>query len=170
MTAEEIFSQISTHMVKGLMIHSDYADYYYFLNLCGYGETHNKRYIAESLNHRNLQKWYIRHYSKLLPQAKFDYESVIPQSWYKYRRTDVDANTIRKAVKDGLETWVEWERETKKLYQQMYQELMTLDDIFGALYVKELICDVSDELCDAEDFYLKKKALDYSLSDIIAEQ
>lgn len=152
------------------MIHSDYADYYYFLNLCKYGDMHNKHYVSESLAHRNLQKWYIQHYNKLLPPAKYDYSPVIPQSWYKYERTDVDTNTIRTSVKNGLTSWVEWERETKTLYEQMYKELMSLGDIVGAMFVKNLICDVTDELCTAEDYHLRKKATDYSISDIIAEQ
>lgn len=170
MTVEEIFTTLSNHMVKGLMIHSDYADYYYFLNLCGYGDMHNKHYVSESLSHRNLHKWYITHYNKLIPEERFDYKSVIPESWYKYARKDVGGSTIREAVKDGLTTWVEWERETKKLYEQTYKELMSLDEVSAALFVKDLVCDVTDELCKAEEYHLRKKAMDYSLSDIYADQ
>ena len=170
MTVAEIFSELSAHMVRGLMTHSDFADYYYFLNLCGYGDLHLEHYIEESLAHRDLQKWYIIHYNRLLPQNKIDYESVIPESWYKYKRTDVDANTIEKAVRNGLETWVAWETETKELYEKMFKELMMMDEISAALYVKKLVEDVTEELCTAQDCHLKKKATDYSISDIIAEQ
>lgn len=170
MTVEEIFSNLSVHMVRGLMTHSDFADYYYFLGLEKYGDEHHNRYVDESLNHRKLQKWYILHYNKLLPQERVDYKTFIPDSWYKYKRFDVDSGTISKSVKNGLTMWVDWERETKKLYEQMYKELMSLDEITAALFVKDLICDVRDELCEAEEWLLKQKALDYSIENIIAEQ
>lgn len=170
MTVEEIFSKLSSHMVKGLMTHSDYADYYYFLNLCGYGDTHNKHYVMESNAHRELNKWYILHYNKLIPQERIDYESVIPESWYNYKRFDVDRNTLKKSVELGLTTWVEWERDTKKFYEQMFKELMGLDEISAAMYVKRLIDDVSEELCHAENYLLQKRAVDFNISDMIAEQ
>ena len=120
-------------MVRGLMTHSDFADYYYFLGLEKYGDEHHERYVDESLCHRKLQKWYILHYNKLLPQERVDYKTFIPESWHKYNRFDVDSGTISKSVKTGLNMWVDWERETKKLYEQMYKELMTLDEITAAI-------------------------------------
>ncbi len=35
MTIEEIFSEISKHMIEGIMIHAQMADYYNFLGLKG---------------------------------------------------------------------------------------------------------------------------------------
>ena len=40
MTVEEIFSLLSTHMAKGLMIHEQLATAFGFLNLCGYRKCH----------------------------------------------------------------------------------------------------------------------------------
>lgn len=170
MTAHEIFGRISSHMVKGLMIHSDYADYYYFLNLVSYGEMHDKHYSMEVSTHRELKRWYVEHYNKLLPKEDFSYDTVIPQSWLKYSREDVDTNTIRTSVKSGLTAWVEWERETKSLYESMFKELMNIGDITGALYVQDLICDVSKELDFATSCMLTKNAVDYGISEIMQDQ
>ena len=41
MTVDEIFSKLSGHMIKGLMIHDQMSDYYDFLSLRGYKRCHN---------------------------------------------------------------------------------------------------------------------------------
>ena len=119
MTVEEIFATISSHMVKGLMIHTQLADYYDFLGLCGYKRCHEYHALKETCSYRGINRYYINHYNKLVVEQPIENPEVIPQNWYQYTRQDVDANTKRNAVKNGLDKWVEWEQETKKLYEQM---------------------------------------------------
>ena len=40
MTVEEIFKNLANHMIKGLILHSELANYYDFLNLTGYKKCH----------------------------------------------------------------------------------------------------------------------------------
>ena len=49
-------------------------------------------------------------------------------------------------------------------------ELINLKEVAGAFKVKELICYVDKELKKAQRYQLNKKALDYSISNIIGEQ
>ena len=62
MTSEEIFSHLSSHMIKGLMIHDQLASAYKFLNLCGYSKCHEYHYFEESRTYRCLQNtaWELR--------------------------------------------------------------------------------------------------------------
>lgn len=73
-------------------------------------------------------------------------------------------------MKAGLEMWIEWEKDTQKLYQELYTELIGLGEIAAAHYVSECICDVTEELKEAECYYLNKKIRDYDISDIMDEQ
>ena len=106
----------------------------------------------------------------LIPDERFEAPDIIPSSWYDHTRDDVDVSTKKNAVKSGLTKWVEWERDTKKLYEQMYKELMELGEVASACKVKELICDVDCELKKAERYWLNKEATGYDMVMIIEEQ
>ena len=170
MTVEEVFSKIAEHMVNGMMFHEQMANYYDFLGLQGYKRCHEYHYLSETCAYRGICRYYINHYNKLIPEMRFDNVSVIPTNWYSHVRGDVDTNTKRKSVQSGLEKWVNWEKETKELYEQMYNELLDNNEVAGAMKIKELICDVDNELKKAERYSLNKKATDYNISDIISEQ
>ena len=101
MTVEEIFSTLAEHMQEGLLVHQQLADIYSFLNLCGYKKCHEYHYYEESRNYRCLCNFYMEQYYKLIPpkEPKTKRKELIPSSWYKYEKIDVDANTKRTAVK-----------------------------------------------------------------------
>lgn len=170
MTLEEIFSNIAKHMVKGMMIHDQMANYYDFLGLKGYKRCHEYHYLCECCEFRGLNRYFINHENKLIPLAGVENPNIIPETWYKYSRQDVDTNTKKNAVKNGYALWESWEKETKQLYEDMYKELMNIDEIAAALKIKELICDVDKELKDVERCVLELKAVDYNMSHIISMQ
>ena len=170
MTADEIFSKIATHMIEGLMFHSQMAEYYEFLGLNGYSQCHEYHFLEESKSYNKLVVSFIDCFNKLLSPTRAEDPGIIPTNWYKYSRMDVDMNTKRMAVKTGLEQWVNWEKTTKKLYQNMYQELININEVAAAEKVVELIKDVTEELKDAEQYLLNKKATDYDMVNIIDEQ
>jgi hypothetical protein len=170
MTVEEIFSQTIEHMLKGFMFHEQMANYYDFLGLEGYSKCHEYHYFKESRAYRELYHYYITTYNKLLPETRFENPNAIPQGWIGYRRQEVDSKTLRAAVKDGLDSWVSWEIETKKLYEKMAKELLAIGAVGAELQFEALICDVEEELATAEKYQLHKNATDYDIVDIIEEQ
>ena len=158
MELKEIYSKIASHQIKGMMIHAQLADYYDFLGLQGYKRCHEYHYLKESCAYRGISRYFINHHNMLIPEEKIEDPEVIPESWFEHTRDDVDSATKKNAVKSGLTKWVEWERETKKLYEQMYQELMNIGEVASAFKIKELICDVDCELKKAERYWLNKEA------------
>ena len=56
MTAEEVFTGISAHMIVGIMIHKELADYYDFMSLAKYEKIQSKQYISESKSVRKLNR------------------------------------------------------------------------------------------------------------------
>jgi len=170
MTCEEIFKGLSEHMVKGLMIHEQLANYYDFLGLYGYRDCHEYHFIHESCMYRKLCRYYVNHYNKLIPEMEFEQVSEIPESWYNHIRQDVDSNTKRNAVKEGLRKWVEWETETKELYCNMYKEMLENGSVASAKFFERFIEDVDHELKKATKYWLNKEAVDYDMIVIIDEQ
>lgn len=170
MDVKEIYSTIANHMIKGLMIHEELANYYDFLGLEGYKRCHEYHYIEETLNYRSLCRYFINHHNMLIPDTRVDTPDIIPESWYSHTRDDVDPSTKKNAIKLGLEKWVNWEKETKDLYQRMYKELIEIGEVASACKVKEFIHGVDYELKKAERYWLNKEATSYDMVQIIEEQ
>lgn len=170
MTIEEIYTTIASHMVKGLMIHSQMADYYYFLNLEGYACCHEYHFLEESKTYREFVSYYTKHHHKLIPETSIENPNVVPSSWYKYKSMDLDPGTVKNAVKEGLNKWVAWERETKELYETMYKELLDNNVISDIMILNKIIEDVTCELQKAESYKLEKEFISYDISTIISEQ
>ena len=170
MTVEEIFSQLGQHMIQGLMVHTQLADYFYFLGLKGYGKCHEYHYFDESYNYRELSNYYMERFNKFITQSHVPNPQVIPDTWYKYTRQQVDASTRKTAIQAGFEKWVEWEQETKILYENMYEELIGLNEVAAAMEVKCFIIDVDKELSKACQKHLELKTIDFNISNIFEEQ
>ena len=170
MTCEEIFTKLSGHMIKGLMVHEQLANYYDFLGLDGYRECHEYHFLKESLEYRKLCRYYVNHYNKLIPETEFENPEVIPESWYRYERKDVDISTKKNAIKQGLEMWVEWESESKRLYEDMYKEMMANGSVASAKFLSEYIADVDEELQTAVGYWISKESMGYDMSVIVSEQ
>ena len=73
-------------------------------------------------------------------------------------------------MKKGLEMWVDWERKTKKMYEEVYTQLAEANEVDAAIYMGKLVKCVSNELEKVEAYLIKKNIVDYNISDIIAEQ
>ena len=170
MTCEEIFSEMSAHMVKGMMFHEQMSNYYDFLGLKGYRDCHEYHFLQESCMYRKLCRYYVNHYNKLIPEMEFDQVSEIPESWYSHTRQDVDIATKRNAIKSGLTKWVEWETETKELYSNMYKELLENGSVATAEFIADFVKDVDQELKKATEYWLNKEAMNYDMGVIVAEQ
>ena len=170
MTVEEIFKELSKHMIRGVMFHSQQADYYDFLNLHGYKRMSEYHLFCEMKLLRKLHRYYLNHFNKLIEEDRVEDPELIPTSWYRYARQDVDINTKRSAVRTGMESWVDWEEQTKELYERMYRELMDLGEVAAAEKISYFLHKVDKELKHAQRKHLTLKVMDYSMDFIVFEQ
>lgn len=170
MTVEEIFAQLGQHMIKGLMVHTQLADYFCFLGLKGYFKCHEYHYFKESKNYRSLTEFYLCYYNKFITDSHVANPQIIPESWYRYTRQQVDSSTRKTGVVNGFEKWVNWETETLSLYQNMYKELLNLGEIVAAEEVLTYLVETSEELAAARQKQLELKEIDYDIGDIMMEQ
>ena len=77
---------------------------------------------------------------------------------------------MRNAVKSGLEKYVNWQKETKKFLQEMYNQSIQEGQISLAIKIQEYICSVDQEIKKASKEYLEIKATDYDLPTIVTKQ
>ena len=170
MIIDDIFSKISAHMIKGLMTHEQLANYYCFLGYDGYSNCHNEHYKDESEAFRALNRYYLKHHNKLINEERVENPNVIPSSWYGYLRSDVDVSTRIKALKDGIDIWIDWEKETVELYSEMYRELCDISEFVDAEYIKNLMLDAKMEYTNAVQLKLCLESVDYDLDYIMCNQ
>ena len=152
------------------MLHDYMVDYFNFLNLHGYKRMSEYHAKHEMQNFRKIHRYYLDHYNKLIPDIRFENTEIIPEKWYEHYRTDVDTNTKRQAVKDAFIKWKNWEKETKKLYEQMYVELFNLGEIASARKIAKLVKGVDNELKWVCRKYIDLESADYSIDYILNEQ
>ena len=167
MTVEEIFNKLASHMVEGIMYHDDMAKAYDFLGLSGFARCHDYHHICETKEYRQLSHYYSTHFHKLIKLEQLKQPQIVPDSWYKYTTLDVDTSTKRNAVKELMEKWVAWEKETKILYQTMRRELYSINEVAAALEIDCLICDVDEELTWAEKKWIKLETVGYDIQLIV---
>ena len=163
MTVTEIFTQLSSHMVKGLMVHEQLANYYDFLGLDGFRREQEEHFIEESKNYRELCHFYSSHYNHLIGMDKVENPKLIPESWFKYSRFDVDPSTKRNGVENGFKEWKNWETNILGLLERSYKELLNMNEIAASVYLKKMIERVESELQEIDCKILLLKATDYDL-------
>lgn len=169
MTIEEIAIEIAAHMQKGTLIHKAMMEAYEFLSLKGYSKCQEYHYLEENDNYLNFLHYYLSTYQKLIKPKEIEID-IIPSSWYKYAREDVDNNTRRNAIKELMSKWVNWEKETKRFFSELYKELISLNEIAIAMLIKDYILEVEKELSDAQQKQLELEIINYDLVEIIDEQ
>ena len=170
MTVSKIFGRINAHQIEGVMLHSQLAEYFGFLNLCGYQRQQECQAMSEFFEHQKTVMYFVSRFNHLLPEAAAKDPEIIPDAWRGYTRQQVDAGTKRKAVRDAFLRWHSWESETKKLYEQAYADLHELGEVAAACEVKRLVESVACELERVESQRINLECLDYDLAAICAEQ
>ena len=173
MSIEEIYNLISQRLLQGVMTHQQLANYYDFLGLQGYKCCHEYHLNEQFCNYREFVSYYITHCNKLLlkqPVQSLISNPIIPDNWYNFVRQDVDINTRRNAVKNGVEKWVQWQKETKKVLEDMYIEFINNNQVGIAIELSKYIKNVTKEIQIAQQKLLKLKATDFDMPTIVAEQ
>lgn len=170
MTVSEIFSALSAHFIKGLMIHDQLADYYDFLSLRGYKRCHEYHFKKETCSYRKLHRYYLNQCDRLIPEQRVDNPNVIPETWYRYAREDVDVQTKKDAVKSGVAKWVDWEEDTLDKLQKAYADLYDIGEPSCAIFIEGFIKDVEQELKYAKRKQIELEDVEYSLPYILDEQ
>lgn len=154
-------------MSEGILYHRCFSKAYDFLGLFGFSKCQTYHAIEETESYHMLVHYYSAHYHKMLQDKEIKNPELIPASWYKYSTLDVDAGTKRNAIRELMSKWIQWEKETKKLYETLRKELYDLGEVSSSLELDKLIVDVSEELKHAEKQFIKLETIGYDLPTIV---
>lgn len=151
---EEIFSEINKRMTMALEFHCKMADYFEFLGLQGFKRLHEYQYYDESKGRRKLHRYYIDRVGKLISEhgmeqrkeQEKEYLCIIPSEWYNYTILDVGGSTKCKYTCNAMEKYLEWEEETKCLYECCVCALEDKGEIALANFISDYVDDVQEEI------------------------
>ena len=170
MTVDEIFADINAHMIKGVMLHDEFAEYFDFLGLRGFRCEQEYHAFSEFCERRGLVRYFVNHFGKLIPDNPTANPNVIPSSWRGLTRMQIDAAVKKRAVRDAFVKWREWETETKKLYEKSYKDLCDIGEVAAAYKIKKLLSDVDAELKGVECELINLESIGYDLPSIFLSQ
>ena len=161
MTVEEVFNKLASHMCEGIAFHDEVMRVCAFFGFWGLTKLHMHQAREEKEEYEKLHYYYATHCFKLLQLEEVEKAKLIPDSWHKYTTQAIDIGTKTSTLKNLLNKWIEWERSTKKLYQDMRKELDALGEIDAAIEIDKYIQDVSKELSYVEKQLLKIETINY---------
>lgn len=74
----DVFAKVSDHLIDGMMMHEQMADYYNFLGLDGFKRLHEYHFFCETISMRRIHRYFVDHCNQLLPMANTKHIDVIP--------------------------------------------------------------------------------------------
>ena len=167
MGTQDIFSQIASHMREGINVHECLAQAYDFVGLYGSAKCQYYHQLEELKGFQFLLNYYATHYHELLQIENIIHKEIIPDAWYKYTTMAVDGNTRKNSLKMLMTKWIEWEISTKKLYQEMRQQLYANGEVAAALFIDKYIEDVSEELSGAQKRLIELESIGYEATEVL---
>ena len=90
----DAFAKVSDHMIEGMMMHEQMADYYNFLGLEGFKRLHEYHFLCETISMRRIHRYFIDHCNQLLPVANTKHIDVIPVEWSNFTRQAVELGAV----------------------------------------------------------------------------
>ena len=170
MKINELYTEVSNHLLQGIMNHEQLSNFYDYLGLTGYAKCHEYHYLSESCNYRKLQKWYIDMYDKVIPESKIENESIIPNTWYTEIKQNTTFENRQDYIKFGFEFWINWEESTKKLFERACRDCLDMGELSSIFIFAELLNDVNAELKEAKKNEMERIATDFDINEIVEEQ
>lgn len=170
MSVEDIFTIIINHMRVGIELHRQFMLAYDFLSLKGYKKCQEYHWKEETNNYETVRHYYMENYYKLIGEEATPVSGVLPLTWYKYTKMDVDNNTRRNSIKEFTRKWVEWEKETEALFAAQCKELLNLNEVAAAKFIEKYVKEVSKELRQASHMMIYLETINYDMIEIVRDQ
>lgn len=152
------------------MFHGRMREYFLYLGLRGYAAMHSFHETEERLGAEKLTDYFMAQNGSLIPEKSVAAPDVIPAQWYRMRRQDTDAQWRRRAVRDGMTAWRDWEKSTAVSLKDMIFRLSSENEYGCCRLAERKLSDVESEIAGAEDMIFDLESIEYNLPTIIGRQ
>lgn len=152
------------------MFHGRMREYFLYLGLRGYAAMHSFHETEERLGAEKLTDYFMAQNGSLIPDKALTAPDVIPAQWYRMKRQDTDAQWRRRAIRDGMTAWRDWEKGTAVLLKDIIFRLASENETTYSRIAEQKLSDVESEIAGVEEIIFDLESIEYSLPIIIEKQ
>ena len=167
MSHTDVFRRLLDREVQSMMANSQLADYYCFLGLQGFKRMHERLYKCASDGYRKLSRYYVNEFYTLPEEGQTKSVSVIPSAWHSMKRTGIRWDAKKKAVRECIELWSQWEADTHALMCDAAKSLRDEGHVAAALKVEKMLCMQDKETMRAYSLRCKLESTDYDMEHVM---
>lgn len=160
MFCQDALLKMIERQTEGVMYHDGMTDYYAFLHLTVLKDMHHEQTKEELCSLRKAKCLYIKHFG-MLPKYSATNPNAIPVELMTKTTADIDEESLRVLIKQSLESYLSWERETCEIYKRMAMTFK--ENMHFVLYREacEMIEEAQKEICKINEMIIDAASYDY---------
>lgn len=170
MTLHEIYSALGNRMVGAMMIHSQLVQIFAFVDLLPDMRKQENQLQEETHGLSELCKYYIQHHHNILVADNPPQIDILNLGLLKKSSNELTSEDKAYLIKYAMKEWIDWERDSKVLYEDSYRNLTDISEVASAEFVMRFIRDVDYELKEAERIFRVREGINWDLPAIYDKQ
>lgn len=157
-------------MVGAMMVHTQLTELFNFIDLKSDTKRQKKQLHEETDGLLKLEEYASQHHHILITSNNPPQVDILNLSMLKQQNDELSPDNKIYLIQYAIKEWIEWERESKIIYEDAYRNLVDMSEIAAADFVLQYVRDVDKELRDAELLYRVRDAIDWDLATIYDQQ
>lgn len=167
MKAIDIFKKISERQIGGVMLHKNMMRAHDFLGIRCMKRLHEYRMFKELSENDGVERYAINHLNMVVIDGHIPAPFIVPEQWQYIDRLSVSNENRRRYMQEMFKTWHDWEKGTKKLYEECYKELCDMGEVAAAKKVGKMVADIDMELKGLERKFILFNEIEWDLKTIM---
>lgn len=166
----KLMCEINDNYHVALAVHRELADVFWFINMPGYALWNEYQYVDENITQRKIKRYTTSTYHTFAPDKLPKNANITEPLLNGKNRKLLKMEDTWKIIKESFRIYQEWEQTSLEKYQRIAAELFAAGEISTFNFVGGIIKDVKAELVYVTDKIIELNAMDWDMSQIIAEQ
>ena len=152
------------------MTHTQLTELFNFIDLETDAKRQKNQLHEETDGLLKLEKYAAQHHHVLITSDDPPQVDILNLSMLKQPNDKLSPDDKVYLIQYAMKEWIEWEKESKIIYEDAYRSLVEISEIAAADFVLRYVRNVDKELRDAELLYRVRDAIDWDLPTIYDNQ
>lgn len=152
------------------MTHTQLTELFNFIDLETDAKRQKNQLHEETDGLLKLEKYAAQHHHVLITSDDPPQVDILNLSMLKQPNDKLSPDDKVYLIQYAMKEWIEWEKESKIIYEDAYRSLVEISEIAAADFVLRYVKNVDKELRDAELLYRVRDAIDWDLPTIYDNQ
>lgn len=166
----ELLQQISDNYLVACSLHRSLADVFWFIGMQGYAMLNEYQLSDESVEQRRVKRYITTTYHTFTPDKMPKSVNITEPLLKNKNRKLLKMEDSQHVISECFRIHCEWEESSLELYQHIAAQLGSKGEVSAFNFVGEIIKDVKEELVYVTDKIIELSAMNWEMSQIVAEQ